>query len=139
MISLHWNFFSFFLNLLLSSMTVAMKAQPRWEAMDRMDVFYVGTALIIVGTVLVVSSFLALGFTGTFLGTYQTTRRRQSFTDLIRLLQFCWKNVSSFWYPQEDKFLNNFHLGIMLYISLINIIIFFPLKLSEVYWLNSRE
>ncbi|XP_011603501.1 phosphatidylethanolamine N-methyltransferase isoform X1 [Takifugu rubripes] len=59
------------LNVLRShSMTVAMKAQPRWEAMDRMDVFYVGTALIIVGTVLVVSSFLALGFTGTFLGDY---------------------------------------------------------------------
>lgn len=76
-------------NLLLSSMTVAMKAQPRWEAMDRMDVFYVGIALIIVGTVLVVSSFLALGFTGTFLGTYQTTRRHQSFTDLIQLLLFC--------------------------------------------------
>lgn len=76
-------------NLLLSSMTVAMKAQPRWEAMDRMDVFYVGIALIIVGTVLVVSSFLALGFTGTFLGTYQTIRRHQSFTDLIQLLLFC--------------------------------------------------
>lgn len=52
---------------------VAMKAQPRWEVMDRADVFYVGTALLLVGTVLVVSSFLALGFTGTFLGTYQTT------------------------------------------------------------------
>lgn len=80
-------------NLLLSSITVAMKAQPRWEVMDRMDVFYVGTALIIVGTVLVVSSFLALGFTGTFLGTYQTTRRYQSFTYLIRFLQFCRKKL----------------------------------------------
>lgn len=59
-----------------------MKAQPRWEAMDRTDVFYVGTAFMIMGTVLVVSSFLALGFTGTFLGTYQTTCCRQSFTDL---------------------------------------------------------
>lgn len=56
-------------DLLFFSMTVAMKAQPRWEVMDRADVFYAGTALIVVGTVLVVSSFLALGFTGTFLGT----------------------------------------------------------------------
>lgn len=52
-------------------MTVAMKAQARWEVMDRTAVFYVGTALIVVGTLLVVSSFLALGFTGTFLGRYQ--------------------------------------------------------------------
>lgn len=52
------------------SMTVAMKAQARWEVMDRTAVFYVGTALIVVGTLLVVSSFLALGFTGTFLGDY---------------------------------------------------------------------
>lgn len=48
-----------------------MKAQPRWELMDRTEVFCVGSALIVVGTVLVVSSFLALGFTGTFLGTDQ--------------------------------------------------------------------
>lgn len=52
------------------SMTVAMKAQARWEVMDRTDVFYAGVALIVLGTVLVVSSFLALGFTGTFLGDY---------------------------------------------------------------------
>ncbi|XP_069563628.1 phosphatidylethanolamine N-methyltransferase isoform X1 [Brachyistius frenatus] len=52
------------------SMTVVMKAQPRWEVMERMDVFYVGIALMLLGTVLVVSSFLALGFTGTFLGDY---------------------------------------------------------------------
>uniref|UniRef100_A0A3Q3VWP2 Phosphatidylethanolamine N-methyltransferase n=1 Tax=Mola mola TaxID=94237 RepID=A0A3Q3VWP2_MOLML len=52
------------------SMTVAMKAQARWEVLDRTDVFYTGTAFIVVGTVLVVSSFLALGFTGTFLGDY---------------------------------------------------------------------
>lgn len=60
-------------DFLFFSIMVAMKAQPRWEVMDRADVFYVGTALLLVGTVLVVSSFLALGFTGTFLGTYQTT------------------------------------------------------------------
>lgn len=52
-------------------MTVAMKAQARWEVMDRADVFYIGVALIVLGTVLVVSSFLALGFTGTFLGRYK--------------------------------------------------------------------
>ncbi|XP_028263832.1 phosphatidylethanolamine N-methyltransferase [Parambassis ranga] len=52
------------------SMTVAMKNQARWELMDRTDVFYVGIALMAVGTLLVVSSFLALGFTGTFLGDY---------------------------------------------------------------------
>lgn len=69
-------------DVLFFSMAVAMKAQPRWEVMDRADVFFVGTALMVAGTVLVVSSFLALGFTGTFLGTYQTTYCRQSFTDL---------------------------------------------------------
>ncbi|KAK5850460.1 hypothetical protein PBY51_001340 [Eleginops maclovinus] len=52
------------------SMTVAMKVQARWELMDRTDVFYAGVALMVLGTVLVVSSFLALGFTGTFLGDY---------------------------------------------------------------------
>lgn len=52
------------------SMTVAMKAQPRWEALDRTEVYYTGVVLMVVGTVLVVSSFLALGFTGTFLGDY---------------------------------------------------------------------
>ncbi|XP_078135568.1 phosphatidylethanolamine N-methyltransferase isoform X3 [Sander vitreus] len=52
------------------SMTVAMKAQARWEVMDRTDVFYAGVALIVLGTVLVVGSFLALGFIGTFLGDY---------------------------------------------------------------------
>lgn len=48
-----------------------MKAQARWEVMDRTDVFYTGVALIVLGTLLVVSSFLALGFTGTFLGRYK--------------------------------------------------------------------
>ncbi|XP_071319075.1 phosphatidylethanolamine N-methyltransferase isoform X2 [Trachinotus anak] len=52
------------------SMTVAMKAQARWEVMDGTSVFYTGVALMVLGTVLVVSSFLALGFTGTFLGDY---------------------------------------------------------------------
>lgn len=52
------------------SMTVAMKAQARWELMERMEVFYTGIAFMVFGTLLVVSSFLALGFTGTFLGDY---------------------------------------------------------------------
>ncbi|KAM4715367.1 phosphatidylethanolamine N-methyltransferase [Anableps anableps] len=52
------------------SMTVVMKTQARWEPMERTEVFYFGISLIVVGTVLVVSSFLALGFTGTFLGDY---------------------------------------------------------------------
>ncbi|XP_044035128.1 phosphatidylethanolamine N-methyltransferase isoform X1 [Siniperca chuatsi] len=52
------------------SMTVAMKAQARWELMDRTDVFYAGVTLMVLGTLLVVSSFLSLGFTGTFLGDY---------------------------------------------------------------------
>lgn len=50
------------------SMAAAMKAQSRWEAMARAEVFYAGVALLVLGSVLVVSSFLALGFTGTFLG-----------------------------------------------------------------------
>lgn len=58
--------------LFLCSITVAMKAQTRWEVLDRADVFYTGMAFIAVGTLLVVTSFLALGFTGTFLGMYQT-------------------------------------------------------------------
>lgn len=52
------------------SVTVAMKAQPRWEALERTELYCTGVALMVVGTVLVVSSFLALGFTGTFLGDY---------------------------------------------------------------------
>lgn len=59
-------------------MTVAMKSQARWEVMDRTDVFYIGTGLIVVGTLLVVSSFLALGITGTFLGLYKYTQFPQS-------------------------------------------------------------
>ncbi|XP_035468820.2 phosphatidylethanolamine N-methyltransferase isoform X1 [Scophthalmus maximus] len=52
------------------SMTVAMKAQARWDVMDTTGIFYAGIALIALGTLLVVSSFLALGYTGTFLGDY---------------------------------------------------------------------
>nr|XP_057917850.1 phosphatidylethanolamine N-methyltransferase isoform X2 [Doryrhamphus excisus] len=52
------------------SMAVVMKTQARWEMMDRPEVFYFGVLLIVLGSLLVVSSFLALGFTGTFLGDY---------------------------------------------------------------------
>ncbi|XP_068610619.1 phosphatidylethanolamine N-methyltransferase isoform X2 [Brachionichthys hirsutus] len=52
------------------SMTVVMKSQARWEAMDGTGVFFSGVVLMALGTLLVVSSFLALGFTGTFLGDY---------------------------------------------------------------------
>ncbi|XP_072229941.1 phosphatidylethanolamine N-methyltransferase isoform X2 [Leuresthes tenuis] len=52
------------------SITVAMKTQARWEAMERTDVLYSGAAFLVLGTVLVVGSFVALGFTGTFLGDY---------------------------------------------------------------------
>ncbi|XP_061912222.1 phosphatidylethanolamine N-methyltransferase isoform X1 [Entelurus aequoreus] len=51
-------------------MTVVMKTQARWELMDRPEVFYFGVLFIVLGSLLVVSSFLALGFTGTFLGDY---------------------------------------------------------------------
>ncbi|KAF7652437.1 hypothetical protein LDENG_00096660 [Lucifuga dentata] len=52
------------------SMIVVMKAQSRWELMAKMEIYYTGVALMLLGTLLVLSSFLALGFTGTFLGDY---------------------------------------------------------------------
>lgn len=52
------------------SMTLAMRAQVKWEVMDRTEFFYCGVILMMFGTLLVVTSFLALGFTGTFLGDY---------------------------------------------------------------------
>ncbi|XP_058478040.1 phosphatidylethanolamine N-methyltransferase [Solea solea] len=52
------------------SITVVMKAQARWEVMERTEVFYTGVAFMVLGTLLVISSFLTLGFTGTFLGDY---------------------------------------------------------------------
>ncbi|KAL4648677.1 phosphatidylethanolamine N-methyltransferase isoform X1 [Arapaima gigas] len=50
--------------------TVAMNAQPRCDLLDTPPVFYAGSALMALGSILVVSSFFALGFTGTFLGDY---------------------------------------------------------------------
>ncbi|XP_056627110.1 phosphatidylethanolamine N-methyltransferase isoform X1 [Triplophysa dalaica] len=52
------------------SITVAMKGQPRWEALDNAVVYYAGAALMAIGSLFVISSFLALGFSGTFLGDY---------------------------------------------------------------------
>ncbi|KAI5102963.1 phosphatidylethanolamine N-methyltransferase, partial [Silurus meridionalis] len=52
------------------SFTVAMEGQLKMELLDRVQVYYMGTALILIGSLFVLSSFLALGFTGTFLGDY---------------------------------------------------------------------
>ncbi|XP_066545568.1 phosphatidylethanolamine N-methyltransferase isoform X2 [Amia ocellicauda] len=52
------------------SITVAMTSQPKAEVMGTSPVFYCGVVLLVTGSVLVVSSFYALGFTGTFLGDY---------------------------------------------------------------------
>ncbi|KAM9716696.1 phosphatidylethanolamine N-methyltransferase isoform 2-T2 [Menidia menidia] len=50
--------------------TLAMETQAKWEVMERTEAFYGGIAFIVLGTALVISSFFALGFTGTFLGDY---------------------------------------------------------------------
>ncbi|XP_051959530.1 phosphatidylethanolamine N-methyltransferase [Xyrauchen texanus] len=52
------------------SITVAMKGQPQWELLDNVQVYYAGASLMALGLLFVISSFLALGFTGTFLGDY---------------------------------------------------------------------
>uniref|UniRef100_A0AAA9TTX4 Phosphatidylethanolamine N-methyltransferase n=1 Tax=Bos taurus TaxID=9913 RepID=A0AAA9TTX4_BOVIN len=59
------------LNVLRSHcFTQAMLSQPRMQSLDNPAVYHVGLALLGVGGVFVLSSFLALGFTGTFLGDY---------------------------------------------------------------------
>lgn len=45
-----------------------MLSQPKMESLDNPVAYCVGLALLGVGTVFVLSSFFALGFTGTFLG-----------------------------------------------------------------------
>ncbi|NWZ45580.1 PEMT methyltransferase, partial [Brachypodius atriceps] len=50
--------------------TEAMKSQPKVESWDCHWTYYSGLAISAVGTLFVISSFLALGFTGTFLGDY---------------------------------------------------------------------
>ncbi|NXY46951.1 PEMT methyltransferase, partial [Ceuthmochares aereus] len=47
--------------------TEAMKRQPKLESLDCHWAYYLGLAVLAVGTLFVISSFLALGFTGTFL------------------------------------------------------------------------
>ncbi|KAJ6655932.1 hypothetical protein lerEdw1_004517 [Lerista edwardsae] len=59
------------LNFLRSRCFVeAMKSQPKLEVLDCPPGYYAGLALMAVGSLFVFSSFLALGFTGTFLGDY---------------------------------------------------------------------
>lgn len=59
------------LNLLRSHcFTEAMLQQPRMDSLDTALVQHLGLALLAMGILFVVSSFLALGFTGTFLGDY---------------------------------------------------------------------
>lgn len=59
------------LNVLRSHcFTQAMLNQPRMESLDGPVTYQLGLALLAVGSVFVLSSFLALGFTGTFLGDY---------------------------------------------------------------------
>ncbi|XP_066833794.1 phosphatidylethanolamine N-methyltransferase isoform X3 [Anser cygnoides] len=50
--------------------TEAMKSQPKLEGLDSHWAYYSGLVVLAVGTLFVISSFLALGFTGTFLGDY---------------------------------------------------------------------
>lgn len=45
-----------------------MLSQPRMDSLDNPTAYQVGLVLLAVGSVLVLSSFFALGFTGTFLG-----------------------------------------------------------------------
>ncbi|XP_034502610.1 phosphatidylethanolamine N-methyltransferase isoform X1 [Ailuropoda melanoleuca] len=59
------------LNVLRSHcFTQAMLSQPKMESLDNPTAYRMGLALLGVGSVFVISSFLALGFTGTFLGDY---------------------------------------------------------------------
>ncbi|XP_039223932.1 phosphatidylethanolamine N-methyltransferase isoform X1 [Crotalus tigris] len=48
----------------------AMKSQPKLPQLDCLLVYYASVTLMAVGVLLVTSSFLALGFIGTFLGDY---------------------------------------------------------------------
>lgn len=54
------------------SITVAMKAHPRWELLENAHMFYTGAGLMVLGSVFVISSFMSLGVTGTFLGKSST-------------------------------------------------------------------
>ncbi|KAG8521848.1 Phosphatidylethanolamine N-methyltransferase [Galemys pyrenaicus] len=59
------------LNILRSHcFTQAMLSQPKMESLDHPVAYCVGLVLLGTGSLFVLSSFLALGFTGTFLGDY---------------------------------------------------------------------
>ncbi|XP_003465943.3 phosphatidylethanolamine N-methyltransferase isoform X1 [Cavia porcellus] len=59
------------LNVLRSHcFTQAMLSQPKMEGLENPTTYCLGLALLGVGTIFVLSSFFALGFTGTFLGDY---------------------------------------------------------------------
>ncbi|XP_039703513.1 phosphatidylethanolamine N-methyltransferase isoform X3 [Pteropus medius] len=59
------------LNVLRSHcFTQAMLSQPRMDSLDNPTAYQVGLVLLGIGSMLVLSSFFALGFTGTFLGDY---------------------------------------------------------------------
>lgn len=59
------------LNVLRSHcFTQAMLSQPKMEGLDNLTTYFLGLSLLGVGTMFVLSSFFALGFTGTFLGDY---------------------------------------------------------------------
>ncbi|XP_072415582.1 phosphatidylethanolamine N-methyltransferase isoform X1 [Chiloscyllium punctatum] len=49
------------------SFTEAMKIQPKIQVLDSAAAYYIGLGLLLIGTILVLSSFFALGFIGTFL------------------------------------------------------------------------
>nr|XP_005996757.1 PREDICTED: phosphatidylethanolamine N-methyltransferase isoform X2 [Latimeria chalumnae] len=50
--------------------TETMNNQPKLESLQVTTAYYLGLFLLVLGTVLVLSSFYALGVTGTFLGDY---------------------------------------------------------------------
>ncbi|CAM4519226.1 phosphatidylethanolamine N-methyltransferase isoform X2 [Lepidochelys kempii] len=50
--------------------TEAMRSQPKLEGLDCLSVYCAGLAVLGIGFLFVISSFLALGFIGTFLGDY---------------------------------------------------------------------
>ncbi|XP_063171206.1 phosphatidylethanolamine N-methyltransferase isoform X2 [Candoia aspera] len=50
--------------------TEAMRSQPKLQLLDCLLGYYASLTLLAVGTLLVTSSFLALGFIGTYLGDY---------------------------------------------------------------------
>ena len=49
---------------------MAVESQPRWLCLQTNSVLWTGHFLVTIGMILVISSVWALGFYGTFLGTY---------------------------------------------------------------------